>query len=183
MQSGNPITIEAGAFADGPGLDPSSPPNMPVTGSASYQGAAAGMYAAEYGSDAGSLSGGAEVGKFSADATLNANFNDGTISGCCWLRISNQGHRDLLRFIRHSQYVRHDHDTPSEAGVREFRPNTRHLRGIERENHRRTNPGPSARAVAGAGSSRTGRVVEIRALLPVCLPAREQLLAAARPPS
>ena len=59
----------------------------------------------------------------------------------CWLRISNQGHRYLLQFIRHSQYVRHDHDTPGEAGVREFRPNTRHLRGIERENHRRTNPG------------------------------------------
>ena len=81
-RAGNPLTVEAGAFVDGPELDLSNPPDMPVSGSASYRGTAIGMYAAQYGSDAGSLRGAAEVGEFQGVATLNANFADNTISGC-----------------------------------------------------------------------------------------------------
>ena len=74
--------IDAGAFVDGPELSLSNPPNLPVQGTASYRGTAAGLYAAEYGTDSTLSPGSVEVGEFAATATLTADFAARTISGC-----------------------------------------------------------------------------------------------------
>ena len=79
----SPASLEFGAFVDGPELDIDNPPSLPVTGTADYAGAAAGLYATEAGTDIpGVTAGTAEVGEFSGLATLTANFGTGTISGC-----------------------------------------------------------------------------------------------------
>ena len=66
---------EAGAFADGPEISMSNRPEMPVQGTASYSGYAEGLYASE---DAT----GAEIGGFSGDMALTADFAASTIGGC-----------------------------------------------------------------------------------------------------
>lgn len=82
VQQGGTTTIEYGAFVDGPELNPSSPPALRTAGTASYQGTAGGLYRAYFGSDTGPLQGSRETGTFVGVATLSANFDDGTISGC-----------------------------------------------------------------------------------------------------
>ena len=58
----NPATLEAGAFVDGPELSLSNPPSLPISGTASYAGSSAGMYAFKYGSDyLGSDAGGGRI--------------------------------------------------------------------------------------------------------------------------
>ncbi len=79
---GNSLTVEAGAFIDGPELSLNDPPNLPVSGSASYRGTAAGMYAAAYAGDLGVPAGSAELGEFVGVAILSADFSSGTIEGC-----------------------------------------------------------------------------------------------------
>ena len=74
--------IEVGAFIDGPELDKNNPPIMPVSGTASYQGSAGGLYLAVAGTDAAYPSGSEEIGDFVGVATLNADFLAGTIDGC-----------------------------------------------------------------------------------------------------
>ena len=79
----NPATLEVGAFVDGPELSLSNPPSLPISGTASYAGSSAGMYAFKYGSDSPDASPGSEeLGEFSAVATLTADFSAGTIEGC-----------------------------------------------------------------------------------------------------
>ena len=72
---------EIGAFVDGPELN--GTPIMPIQGTASYQGPAAGVYAYEYGSAQGGVPRGSiELGEYDAIATLTADFSARTISGC-----------------------------------------------------------------------------------------------------
>ena len=78
----NPFDVHIGAFVDGPEIDLNSPPTMPVSGTATYFGPAAGLYAAEYGSDALSAPRGSlEVGEFGGGVTLSADFSSNTIAG------------------------------------------------------------------------------------------------------
>ena len=72
-----------GAFVDGPELR--SPPNLPTTGTARYEGLGAGAYATRYGTGftgAGVAPGSTEIGEFEGTTTLTANFADNAISGC-----------------------------------------------------------------------------------------------------
>ena len=78
--------IEAGAFVDGPELSLSSPPNLPVQGTASYSGTAAGLYAVQHGADGYGPAGSAEAGEFGAIADLTADFSANTIGGCVGCR-------------------------------------------------------------------------------------------------
>lgn len=70
----------AGAFVDGPEI--SSPATMPVSGSATYNGEAEGLYATTYGSDQPRRQGETEIGGFYGDLALTANFSARTIGGC-----------------------------------------------------------------------------------------------------
>ena len=84
IRAGKITAADAGAFMDGPEIR--GTPDMPVTGTASYRGIAAGLYASQYGTDVpGVPRGSQEVGEFDAAAALTADFGDSTISG----RISN----------------------------------------------------------------------------------------------
>lgn len=76
-------SLEVGAFVDGPELSLSDPPELPVSGTASYEGQAAGLYAYRYGTDdPQAATGSEELGEFTGPATLTADFSDGTIGGC-----------------------------------------------------------------------------------------------------
>ena len=69
-------------FIDGPELDSSHPPEMPVSGEATYAGGAGGLYEYLYGSGWGELQGESQYVEFSAPIELTANFSEGTIAGC-----------------------------------------------------------------------------------------------------
>ena len=72
---------DAGAFVDGPELSMSNRPNIDsLQGSATYRGAAEGLYAAEYGSDFPQYED--EIGIWQGDLRLTANFGAQTIGGC-----------------------------------------------------------------------------------------------------
>ena len=81
IAAGTITSAEAGAFMDGPEIR--GTPDMPVTGTASYQGFAGGLYASRAGTDAGFgvPRGTTETGEFEGALTLNANFGSGTIQG------------------------------------------------------------------------------------------------------
>ena len=49
--AGTLMGIEIGAFADGPEFDKNRPPEIPVIGTARYEGIASGWYASQYGGD------------------------------------------------------------------------------------------------------------------------------------
>ncbi len=83
--NGSVTGVEVGAFVDGPELDISNPPTMPMQGTASYNGFAEGVYAGRYGSivPGQTLSeGSTETGVWSSTIGLAADFGTGTISGC-----------------------------------------------------------------------------------------------------
>lgn len=74
---------EMGAFVDGPELR--SPPTLPTTLTAHYEGLGAGAYALRYGrgfTAAGVAPGSSEIGEFTGTTTLTAHFANNTISGC-----------------------------------------------------------------------------------------------------
>ncbi len=73
---------ERGVFIDGPEIDLSNPPEMPVAGEATYSGTTGGLYEYEYGSAWGALEGGSQYIEFGAGIELKANFSDQTIEGC-----------------------------------------------------------------------------------------------------
>ncbi|MDE0030970.1 MAG: hypothetical protein OXU42_16405 [Deltaproteobacteria bacterium] len=73
---------ETGVFIDGPEIDPSNPPEMPVTGEATYAGSVGGVYRYNYGSGWGELEGRSQYTEFGAVIGLRANFADGTVQGC-----------------------------------------------------------------------------------------------------
>ena len=71
-----------GVFLDGPELDPASPPDLPLTGTATYVGGAGGLYTYSYGSDWGELAGSSEFTEFQAPVLLTADFERSRLTGC-----------------------------------------------------------------------------------------------------
>ena len=71
---------EGGAFVDGPEID--GTPEMPMTGTATYRGYAAGAYGGQYADDfAGLPEGTVELGEYEGRIALEVDFADETISG------------------------------------------------------------------------------------------------------
>ncbi len=70
---------EVGAFIDGPELR--TAPVVPIMGSATYSGRAQGFYGALLGAERSVPAGTIALGEFTADATLNADFDQATIGG------------------------------------------------------------------------------------------------------
>ena len=79
IASGDVTGAEIGAFVDGPEL--SGMPVLPVTGTATYNGIAGGIYATRYGSDAVVPEGTYETGEYLGDISLTADFSTLNISG------------------------------------------------------------------------------------------------------
>lgn len=83
--NGSVTGVGVGAFVDGPELEISNPPDMPMQGTASYNGFAEGVYAGRYGSIVpGQIlsEGSTESGIWNSTIGLSADFGAGTISGC-----------------------------------------------------------------------------------------------------
>ena len=78
---------ELGVFIDGPELSPATPPDLPVSGEASYAGPARGSYVGRYGTNPvpatpTATAGSTEIGIFASPVLLTADFGAQTISGC-----------------------------------------------------------------------------------------------------
>ena len=83
--------VEIGAFIDGPEFADTI--QVPVTGTATYNGRAAGVYLAEYGTEDPQIpSGTLEQGEYAGRATLTADFGSNQISG----RVDNIGLHNVL---------------------------------------------------------------------------------------
>ena len=77
-----PLGLEIGAFIDGPDYD--SAVDVPVSGTATYNGRAGGMYISVYGTDLASFQlpvGSVEFGDYIGDMRLVANFSTRSIAG------------------------------------------------------------------------------------------------------
>ena len=72
----NPADARITPFIDGPELDPASPPNLPVAGTAHYVGSAGGVYRYHAPGDEPLAE------EFTATMTLTADFVAGSIAGC-----------------------------------------------------------------------------------------------------
>ncbi|MCY4393773.1 MAG: hypothetical protein OXC10_01370 [Rhodospirillaceae bacterium] len=73
---------DVSAFVDGPEIDPSNPPQLPVSGRATYIGNAGGVYSYRYGRNWADVDASVSTEEFVGTITLMANFGDNTISGC-----------------------------------------------------------------------------------------------------
>lgn len=88
FSAGRLTGAHVGAFVDGPELGcPDTgdcvPISLPVSGTATFSGTAAGLYAYRYGSNHAQVPTGThEIGEFATDARLTASFSSNTISGC-----------------------------------------------------------------------------------------------------
>ena len=71
-----------GVFVDGPELDPAKPPDLPLSGTATYVGGAGGLYTYNYGRDWGELAGSSEYTEFSGLILLTADFDRNRLNGC-----------------------------------------------------------------------------------------------------
>ena len=69
-------------FIDGPETDPRHQPALPMEGTASYTGGAAGRYLYRYGDDWGDAKGRISSEEFAATMTLEADFVPARIGGC-----------------------------------------------------------------------------------------------------
>lgn len=67
---------------DGPELDHGVAPQLPIDGTASYEGPAGGLYGYEFGSGWGESEGEVVIEEYQGTATLTADFEDGTLKGC-----------------------------------------------------------------------------------------------------
>ena len=79
VAAGTTTSVEAGAFADSPEIQ--GTPTLPTSGSATYNGAAGGLYAAQYGTDATVARGSLELGEYAGDLTLTADFDAKSVLG------------------------------------------------------------------------------------------------------
>ena len=79
IYNGEVSVAEMGAFVDGPEIR--GTPDLPALGTATYNGIAAGLYAARYGTDAQVPQGTHELGEFFGDLSLTADFGAKRISG------------------------------------------------------------------------------------------------------
>ncbi|MDE0204761.1 MAG: hypothetical protein OXP66_01840 [Candidatus Tectomicrobia bacterium] len=76
-------TAEGAGFIDGPELDVTDPPLLPMQGQATYRGLAGGAYVYQYGDGWGEeLAGAYGVGDYVGTVTLTADFAASTLSGC-----------------------------------------------------------------------------------------------------
>ena len=71
-----------GVYLDGPELDPARPPDLPLTGTATYVGGAGGLYTYTYGRAWGELAGTSEFTEFQGPLALTADFVRSRITGC-----------------------------------------------------------------------------------------------------
>ncbi len=72
-----------GVFVDGPELDPARPPDLPLTGTATYIGGTGGLYTYNYGRDWGEeLAGSSERTEFAGVISFTADFAGKRITGC-----------------------------------------------------------------------------------------------------
>ena len=71
-----------GVFLDGPELDPARPPDLPLTGTATYVGGAGGVYSYDYGRAWGELAGSSETAEFVGPISLTADFSQNRLTGC-----------------------------------------------------------------------------------------------------
>ena len=69
-------------FIDGSEIDPALPPELPVSGTASYTGQAGGIYTYSYGGGWTGYDGPDAGEEFYGPMTVEANFDDMTIAGC-----------------------------------------------------------------------------------------------------
>lgn len=70
------------AIVDGPEIDPSTPPELPLDGQATYIGQAGGLYAYVLGTDWGDDAGAYVIDEYEGTITITAGFADATLSGC-----------------------------------------------------------------------------------------------------
>lgn len=70
------------AIVDGPETDPSSPPDLPLEGQATYTGQAGGLYTYVAGSDWGEDEGAYVIDEYEGVITIAADFSDATMSAC-----------------------------------------------------------------------------------------------------
>ena len=71
-----------GVFIDGPELDPATPPDLSLTGTATYVGGAGGLYTYEYGRDWGELADSSDYTEFVGSMLLTADFDQNRLNGC-----------------------------------------------------------------------------------------------------
>ena len=71
-----------GVFLDGPELDPANPPDLPLTGAATYVGGMGGLYSYDYGRNWGELAGSSEITEFAGTVSLTADFDQNRLTGC-----------------------------------------------------------------------------------------------------
>ena len=71
-----------GVFIDGPELDPANPPELPLSGTATYLGGAGGLYTYNYGREWGDFAGTSEHTEFAGTISLTADFAGRRITGC-----------------------------------------------------------------------------------------------------
>ena len=70
------------AIVDGPEIDPSTPPELPLEGQATYIGQAGGLYAYVPGTDWGDDAGAHVIDEYEGAITITTDFVDATLSGC-----------------------------------------------------------------------------------------------------
>ena len=75
-------TATRGVFLDGPELDPANPPDLPLTGTATYVGGMGGLYTYQYGRSWGELADSAEIAEFQGTVLLTADFDQNRLTGC-----------------------------------------------------------------------------------------------------
>ncbi len=71
-----------GIFADGPELDLARPPDLPLTGTATYVGGMSGLYTYHYGRAWGELAETSEFTEFVGRMSLTADFDQNRLTGC-----------------------------------------------------------------------------------------------------
>ncbi len=71
-----------GVFLDGPELNPAEPPDLPLTGTASYVGGMGGLYTYSYGRAWDELAGSTEITEFTGLVSLIADFDQNRLIGC-----------------------------------------------------------------------------------------------------
>ena len=71
-----------GVFIDGPEIDTAAPPDIPLSGTATYAGSAGGLYRYEYGRGWGELAGTSEFTEFTGPVSLTADFAENRLAGC-----------------------------------------------------------------------------------------------------
>ena len=70
------------AIVDGPEIDPSTPPRLPLQGQASYVGQAGGLYTYVAGTDWGEDEGAYVIDEYEGVITMTADFAGNTVRGC-----------------------------------------------------------------------------------------------------